>query len=184
MDQGFPSTCTNPGRVSRRPAQRLFDVMEVASRHLYQVLTKRTPRMRRYMDRRYARRRPPMNVWLGVSVEDSSNLGRLRHLAQTKAFQRFVSFEPLLGPVGKVDLTDIHWVIAGGESGPGARPVQVEWLREIRDQCRSQRVDFFFKQWGGRTPKSGGRLLDGRTWDQRPSAHLAWRWAGFVSDKP
>ena len=98
---------------------------------------------------------------------------RLQHLKQTHASVRFVSFEPLLGPMGAVDLEDIHWVIAGGESGPGARPVQAAWVRALRDQCRAQRVAFFFKQWGGRTPKAGGNTLDGRQWMAYPSSSSA-----------
>ena len=92
-------------------------------------------------------RRAPSHIWLGVSIENEAALTRLRHLKQTHASVRFVSFEPLLGPIGAVDLEDIHWVIAGGESGPGARPVQAAWVRALRDQCRAQRVAFFFKQW-------------------------------------
>jgi protein gp37 len=110
----------------------------------------------------------PAHIWLGTSIEDQAALVRLRHLKAAAASVRFISFEPLLGPIGTVDLTGIHWVIAGGESGPGARPVQIEWLRSIRDQCRKQHVAFFFKQWGGRTPKAGGNRLDGRIWDYLP----------------
>ena len=148
---------------------RVFDVMEQVDRHVYQVLTKRSSLMRNFVNRRYADRLPPAHIWLGVSIENASTLGRLRHLKQTSATVRFVSFEPLLGPVGTVDLTGIHWVIAGGESGPGARPVEIEWLREIRDRCRAARVAFFFKQWGGRSPKSGGNELDGRQWQEYPT---------------
>ena len=96
-------------------------------------------------------------------------MSRLRHLKETNASIRFVSFEPLLGSIGAVDLDGIDWVIAGGESGPGARPVSVDWLRELRDACRTQRTPFFFKQWGGRTPKSGGNLLDGEQWLELPA---------------
>ena len=112
----------------------------------------------------YASNPPPPHIWLGVSIENATTLSRLRHLKQTNAAVRFLSFEPLLGPVGKVDLMGIHWVIASGESGPGARPMDVDWLREIRDQCQAQSVAFFFKQWGGRSPKSGGNVLDGQKW--------------------
>ena len=148
---------------------RVFDTMETADWHVYQLLTKRSSLMRDFVNQRYIDRAAPPHIWLGVSIENTSTLGRLRHLKQTQASVRFVSFEPLLGPVGPVDLTDIHWVIAGGESGPGARPVDVEWLRDLRDCCRKQEVAFFFKQWGGRTPKAGGNTLDGQQWLQYPA---------------
>ena len=148
--------------------ERVFDTMERADWHIYQVLTKRSSLMRRFVQGRYRGRAAPPHIWLGVSIENNAALTRLRHLKQTNASVRFVSFEPLLGPMGTVDLEDIHWVIAGGESGPGARPVQAEWVRELRDQCQAQRVAFFFKQWGGRTPKSGGNTLDGRQWLEYP----------------
>ena len=147
---------------------RVFDVMEKVDRHVYQVLTKRSSLMRSFVNRRYAGKAPPSHIWLGVSIENASTLSRLRHLKQTNAAVRFVSFEPLLGPVGAVDLTGIHWVIAGGESGPGARKVDIEWLREIRDRCQAERVAFFFKQWGGRSPKSLGNELDNRHWLEYP----------------
>ena len=147
---------------------RVFDTMEVAHWHIYQILTKRSSLMRDFVSRRYAEGTAPSHIWLGVSIENASVLSRLRHLKQTRAAIRFVSFEPLLGPVGTVNLGGIHWAIAGGESGPGARPVDIEWLREIRDHCETQNVAFFFKQWGGRTPKSGGNSLDGRQWLHYP----------------
>ncbi len=148
--------------------RRVFDTMEGADWHVYQVLTKRSSLMRRFVQARYQGRAAPSHIWLGVSIENEAALTRLRHLKQTHASVRFVSFEPLLGPMGAVDLEDIHWVIAGGESGPGARPVQAAWVRALRDQCRAQRVAFFFKQWGGRTPKAGGNTLDGRQWLEYP----------------
>ena len=154
---------------------RVFDTMETADQHVYQVLTKRSSLMRNFVNRRYADQPAPSHIWLGVSIEDTSVIGRLRHLKQTNAFIRFVSFEPLLGPLGAVDLTDIHWVIAGGESGPGARPPDIGWLREIRDCCRDQAVPFFFKQWGGPTPKHGGNLLDGRQWLEYPNTSFRQR---------
>ncbi len=147
----------------------VFETMEQADWHTFQVLTKRSSLMRRFVNARYANRQPPAHIWLGVSIEDERALSRLRHLKETKATVRFVSFEPLIGPIGEVDLRDIHWVIAGGESGPGARPVEVDWLRELRDACQRQRVAFFFKQWGGRTPKAGGNTLDGRQWLEYPT---------------
>ena len=148
---------------------QVFDAMEEADWHTYQVLTKRSSLMRNFVNKRYGGKPAPAHIWLGVSIEDKAALGRLRHLKQTDASVRFVSFEPLLGPLGDVDLTGIDWVIAGGESGPGARPVEVDWLRQIRDDCQRQGVAFFFKQWGGRTPKAGGSVLDGKRWQQYPS---------------
>ena len=146
----------------------VFDTMERADWHIYQVLTKRSSLMRRFVQERYPCGEAPSHIWLGVSIEDDRALTRLRQLKQTNASVRFVSFEPLLGAMGTVDLKNIHWVIAGGESGPGARKVQADWVRELRDQCETQRVAFFFKQWGGRTPKAGGNTLDGRQWMQYP----------------
>ena len=131
----------------------VFDTMEAANWHVYQVLTKRSSRMRNFVNMRYVGAHAPPHIWLGTSIENASAMGRLRHLKQTNASVRFLSLEPLLGPLGALDLTGIHWVIAGGESGPGARPVQEDWLRSIRDACRTQTVAFFFKQWGGRTPE-------------------------------
>ena len=148
--------------------ESVFDTMELADWHIYQVLTKRSSLMRRFVRERYGDRTAPPHIWLGVSIENAEALTRLRHLKQTNASVRFVSFEPLLGPPGAVNLENIHWVIAGGESGPGARPVQPEWVRNLRDQCQAQDVAFFFKQWGGRTPKAGGNSLDGRQWQEYP----------------
>jgi protein gp37 len=146
----------------------VFDTMEAANWHTFQVLTKRSSLMVRYLRGRYGRGLAPPHIWLGVSVEDAKNVVRLKHLRVAQASMKFVSFEPLLGPVGKVDLSGIDWVIVGGESGPRSRPMAEEWAIEIRDQCRAARVAFFFKQWGGVRPKSGGRLLCGRQWDQYP----------------
>ena len=151
---------------------RVFDTMETAHWHVYQILTKRSSLMREFVNRRYRDRPAPPHIWLGVSIESSSVMSRLRHLKQTRAAVRFVSFEPLLGPVGTLNLSGIHWAIAGGESGPRARPVDISWLRELRDQCVTQSVAFFFKQWGGRTPKSGGNSLDGRQWLQYPKSGM------------
>ena len=148
---------------------RVFDTMETADRHIYQVLTKRSSRMRNFVNERYPAQPAPPHIWLGTSIENARTLGRLRHLKRTNASLRFLSLEPLLGPLGALDLAGIHWVIAGGESGPGARPVRAEWLRSIRDTCRTQTVAFFFKQWGGRTPKAGGNKLDGRQWLEYPN---------------
>jgi len=142
-----------------------FDVMKMADWHVYQILTKRPERMVRFA-KRYGKM--PENVWMGTSVELSMYKYRIDLLRQVDAQVRFVSFEPLLGSIGKVNLRGIAWAIVGGESGPGHRPIQIEWVRELRDRCRKQKVAFFFKQWGGATPKSGGRKLDGRFWNEYP----------------
>jgi protein gp37 len=147
----------------------VFDTMEKAHWHTFQVLTKRSSLMRDFVNDRYKNKFAPSHIWLGVSVEDCSVLSRIEHLRQTNASIRFLSLEPLLGPIGKLNLDSIHWVIVGGESGPGFRPIKEEWVREIRDQSIKEGVAFFFKQWGGVRPKSGGNLLDGRSWTQYPN---------------
>lgn len=154
--------------IPRSYVDQVFDAMEAADHHQYQVLTKRSSRMRDFLRRRYADRAPPPHIWLGVSVEDAKGAARIEHLRQSPAAVRFLSVEPLIGPVGRLDLTGIHWVIVGGESGGHARPMDPAWAREVRDACIAQSVPLFFKQWGGFRPKSGGRLLDGRTWDEYP----------------
>lgn len=146
----------------------VFETMEAARWHTFQVLTKRSSLMARYLCARYGDHMAPPHIWLGVSVEDATNAVRLKHLHAAPASTKFVSFEPLLGAVGKIDLTGFSWAIVGGESGPKARPMAEEWALEIRDQCRAAKVAFFFKQWGGLRPKSGGRLLRGREWNQYP----------------
>jgi protein gp37 len=148
---------------------RVFDTMEEASWHTFQVLTKRSSLMRDYLARRYSQRRAPDHIWLGVSVEDGSKASRIRHLRDAPAAVRFLSVEPLVGRLGPVDLSGIDWVIVGGESGPRARPMHLEWAREVRDQCLRAGVPFFFKQWGGLRAKSGGRALDGRHWSEFPT---------------
>lgn len=154
--------------IPRDYIDRIFDTMESAPWHTYQVLTKRSSLMRSFVNSRYRRHPAPSHIWLGVSVEDSARLIRIEHLRQSNATVRFVSFEPLLGPVYSADLDQIDWVIAGGESGPNARPVEIEWLRGLRDKCIQGDVAFFFKQWGGRLPKANGSTLDGRQWMQYP----------------
>jgi protein gp37 len=149
--------------------ERVFDTMEAASWHTFQVLTKRSSLMCNFLRKRYLGHRAPFHIWFGVSVEDGTKTSRIRHLREAPASVRFLSVEPLIGPVGKLDLTDIDWVIVGGESGPGARPMKEEWAVHIRNLCIGARVPFFFKQWGGRTPKTGGRLLDGEEWSQFPT---------------
>ena len=149
--------------------RRVFDTMAATPRHTFQVLTKRSGRMRRFMRREYGNGRPPPgNVWMGTSVEDGTHQVRARHLAETPAEIRFLSIEPLIGRLTRLDLKGIDWVIVGGESGPGARLMKRIWVVEIRDWCAEQGVPFFFKQWGGRWPKQHGRRLDDRTHDAMP----------------
>ncbi len=149
--------------------RRIFLVMEKAEAHTFQVLTKRPGRMASVLSR--IRPEPLPNVWLGTSVENQRWADvRLPSLIRTPARVRFLSCEPLLGRLDlRPWLARIDWVIVGGESGPQARPMDPEWVRSLRDQCLALGVPFFFKQWGGRTPKAGGRRLDGRTWDEMPT---------------
>jgi len=151
-------------RVPTDFINRVFEVMAATPRHTYQVLTKRARRLRRLAHTLNW----PDNVWMGVSVEDESELHRVDDLRRVPAVLRFLSCEPLLGPLANLDLTGIGWLIAGGESGPNCRPPEAAWLTDLRDQCLAQDVPFFFKQWGGRTPKAGGWLLQGRAWQQIP----------------
>jgi protein gp37 len=159
--------------VPKAFVDHVFDSMETANWHVFQLLTKRSSRMRDYLRTRYAERLAPPHIWCGVSVEDAKGAVRIAHLQAAPAAVRFLSVEPLIGPVGRVDLSGIHWVIAGGESGPGARILNIEWARDIRDQCNNQAVPFFFKQWGGLRPKSNGRVLDGKIWNEFPSQDRA-----------
>ncbi len=149
-------------------ASRVFDTMERADWHTFQVLTKRSSRMRDFLRARYGSSRGPDHIWCGVSIEDGWRKSRLGHLQQAPAGKRFLSIEPLISPVGVLDLSGVDWVIVGGESGPAARPMNPAWARDIRDQCVAAGVAFFFKQWGGLRPKTGGRSLDGREWNQLP----------------
>ena len=144
--------------------QSVFGVMNEASQHTFQVLTKRPGRVKQ-ID---ARLDWAPNIWLGTSIESERWLNRLDRLKVTGARTKFLSLEPLLGPLPDLDLTGIDWVIVGGESGPGARPMDAGWVREIRDNCVDSEVPFFFKQWGGVFKKKTGRTLDGRTWDEMP----------------
>jgi protein gp37 len=144
--------------------QKVFSTMRDAHWHRFQILTKRPERVRN-LDRKLEWM---PNIWMGVSVESSMYMFRADHLRSTRARVKFLSLEPLLAPLPALDLTDIDWVIVGGESGPGARPIEPAWVREIRDQCIDQDVAFFFKQWGGVFKKRSGRVLDGRTWDELP----------------
>lgn len=144
--------------------REVFEVMGRADHHTFQILTKRAERL--------AELAPSLswhdNVWMGVSIENRRFINRADRLREVDAEVRFISAEPLLGSLESLDLSGIHWLIAGGESGPKHRPMKIEWARELRDRCIAEEVAFFFKQWGGHRPKSGGRLLDGRTWDEMP----------------
>jgi protein gp37 len=146
--------------------QRVFLTMRDTPQHRYQILTKRAERLEEVAGRLVW----PSNVWMGVSVESQDYAWRIDHLRQTSAHIKFLSVEPLLGPIPALNLKNIHWVIVGGESGPGARPMDKSWVRDIRDQCKAAGVAFHFKQWGGVNKKRAGRKLDGRTWDQLPAS--------------
>jgi protein gp37 len=154
--------------VSKEYIAKVFETMETADWHIYQVLTKRSSLLRSFLNDRYLTRPAPRHIWFGVSVEDARGTARIAHLRNAHASIRFLSVEPLIAPVGKLELDGISWVIVGGESGPHARPMDPRWVLDIRDQCLRARVAFFFKQWGGRSPKAGGRLLEGREWNQFP----------------
>lgn len=147
---------------------KVFDVMNQADWHTYQVLTKRSSRLRQLSPQ------VPWapHIWMGVSVETEGYQSRVDDLRETGAVVKFLSLEPLLGPLPHLDLEGIDWVIVGGESGPGARPMDPQWVRDIRDQCKDAGIAFFFKQWGGVQKKKHGRELDGRTWDEMPRVHL------------
>jgi protein gp37 len=149
--------------------QAVFNVMHRANWHNYQILTKRSARLLELDP--FLHWAP--HIWMGVSVEDERRSFRIYQLRRTGAMVKFLSLEPLLGPLPNLDLAGIDWVVVGGESGPGARLVNPAWVREIRHQCQRAAVPFFFKQWGGQGKGKGGRILDGRTWDQMPLAHLA-----------
>jgi protein gp37 len=144
--------------------RQVFDVMSQASQHQFQVLTKRAERMLEFC----AQHPVPPNAWMGVSVESAAYRSRISVLRRVPAKVRFLSLEPLLGPVGRLGLKGIHWVIVGGESGAGARPMLAEWVRDIRHQCVEAGVPFFFKQWGGVHKSRAGRVLDGRIWNAMP----------------
>lgn len=144
--------------------RKIFDVMEQCPQHIFQILTKRSKRLKRTAPKLDW----PENVWMGVTVESKEYRYRIKDLSQTKAAVKFISFEPLIAPVEKIDLTGIDWAIVGGESGPGARPMKQEWVEQILRQCRAQDVKFFFKQWGGINKKKTGRKLHGTTYDEMP----------------
>ncbi len=144
--------------------QRVFETMERADWHIFQVLTKRHQRLAALAEDLHW----PRNVWMGVSVESQDYVERVASLRKVPAAVRFLSVEPLLSPISFLPLRGIQWVIAGGESGPRARPMEPDWVRAIRDRCRAMGVPFFFKQWGGVHKSASGRTLDGRTWDEMP----------------
>jgi protein gp37 len=146
--------------------EKVFAVMAKTPQHTYQVLTKRAERLSTLS----GKLRWTPNIWMGVSVENEDYWSRVDHLRRVRAHVRFVSLEPLLGPLKTLDFDGIHWAIAGGESGPKARPVELEWVRNIRDACIDQGVAFHFKQWGGTNKKRTGRVLDNRTWDDFPAS--------------
>ena len=145
---------------------RVFEVMLEADWHQYQILTKRSERLLK-LDSKLPW---APHIWMGVSVEDRDYINRIRDLQQTHAHLKYISFEPLLGPVGRIPLKGIDWAIVGGESGPGARPMNPEWVISIRDQCQHANVPFFFKQWGGENKKKTGRLLEGKLYDEMPES--------------
>jgi protein gp37 len=159
--------------------RRVFDVMRSASWHRFQVLTKRAERLAA-LDAELVW---TPNIWMGVSVESAAYAWRIDCLRRTRARVRFLSLEPLLGPLEDIDLSGIHWVIVGGESGPGARSMEAAWSRSVRDRCLRARVPFFFKQWGGVHKKRAGRVLDGRTWDEMPDVHGLDRGSGSPEDR-
>jgi protein gp37 len=156
---------------------KVFTTMERANWHIYQVLTKRFSFLEKFINERYPNKKAPVHMWFGVSIENRRAVSRLLHLQNTNARIRFLSIEPLIAPVGKLDLKGIDWVITGGESGPGARPIYQKWFFYIRNLCVKANVAFFFKQWGGvhlclrqwcRQKKKAGRILEGRTWNEMP----------------
>ena len=155
-------------KIPRNFIDHVFDTMESADWHIYQVLTKRSSLMRNYLQRRYADREMPRHIWCGVTVECETYTARIRHLRNSRARTKFLSIEPLIAPILQIDLDDIDWVIVGGESGPYARPMELEWVQRICDECKRCNVPFFFKQWGGLRPKSGGRLLKGNEYNEMP----------------
>ena len=152
--------------IEDKTVKRVWDVMEAAPRHVFQILTKRPDRMRALLARNKLPTLP--NVWLGTSVESGLQIERIGELRKTPASVRFISFEPLIGRVGPVVLKGIHWAIVGGESGPKSRPILEEWVDDLLEECQEQNVAFFFKQWGGTNKKSAGRSYRGKTWDEYP----------------
>jgi len=151
-------------QVSKEFILKIFDTMNKASQHTFQILTKRAM----HLEDLSSSLPWSENIWMGVTVENSDYKERINSLRRTGAYIKFLSLEPLLGDVGVLNLEGIDWVIVGGESGPKARPIKAGWVRDIQEQCKEQNVSFFFKQWGGINKKKNGRLLDGQTWDELP----------------
>lgn len=159
-------------KIPKAYIDQVFDTMERANWHVFQVLTKRSSLMRDYVNARYGEQsEAPAHIWLGASVEDVPQKSRINHIRDMRAATRFLSLEPLIADLGTLDLRGIHWVIVGGESGPGYRPMDEDWVVSIRDQCHAQHVAFFFKQWGGLRPKSGGRQLHGELYNGFPDIY-------------
>jgi len=156
--------------------ERIFDVMNRAPRHIFQILTKRSKRLTRV----HHRLNWSENIWMGVTVENRHYTYRIDDLRRTNAKIKFLSLEPLLGPIPDMNLSMIDWVVVGGESGPGARPMKEEWVLDIQKQCKEQGTAFFFKQWGGVNKKKAGRLLSGRTWNEMPPLDLPTRQLDFT----
>lgn len=154
--------------IPKNFVDNVFDTMEFADWHIYQILTKRSSLMSKYLKNRYVGQTMPEHIWCGVTVECEEYTGRITHLRNTPATTKFLSIEPLIAPIQKLDLNSIDWVIVGGESGPKARAMKLEWVVQIRDECAQSSVPFFFKQWGGLRPKSGGRELQGKEYNEMP----------------
>ncbi len=150
--------------------RKVFAVMAIAKQHTFQVLTKRSTRLAALA----LQLKWPGNVWMGVSVESNDYAYRIENLSQTPAAMKFVSLEPLIGPADRADISLVNWVIVGGESGPGSRPMDEAWVTEIRDKCTEANVPFFFKQWGGVNKKKAGRMLNGRVWDEIPKVAVGY----------
>jgi len=153
--------------VSLDFVRRVFSVMNRCPQHTFQILTKRPERAAKFSPKLLW----SPNIWMGATVESADLTYRAKHIRQTGAKVKFLSVEPLLGPIQRLPLTGIDWVIVGGESGPGARPMLADWVRQIQKRCVEHKVPFFFKQWGGVDKKANGRKLDGRTWDEIPLTH-------------
>jgi len=158
--------------------KKVFDVMNKSYQHIFQVLTKRPERIQEI----YFHLKWTQNIWLGVSVENEDFQSRIDQLREVPATIRFLSIEPMLGPIPNLNLKHIHWVICGGESGPNCRPIEKDWVRDIRDQCGEANVPFFFKQWGGEHKKEHGKMLDGREWKQFPENSYVYDWNKVVSE--
>jgi protein gp37 len=145
--------------------KEIFDVMNKCPQHIFQVLTKRSERLKILSPHLYWTR----NIWMGVTIENADFLKRIPDLQKSDAYIKFLSLEPFIGPIKNLPLDNIDWIIVGGESGPKARPMSIEWVRDIRDRCEEEKVSFFFKQWGGIKKHASGRVLDGKIWDEKPT---------------